>query len=159
MSAVPGQATDPRRSPARRGRPPVGARRVGYVFAALVNAAVLWLLHEWPEWPDLSFLTREFADVLWLVDLALWLGVATNLLYVVRDPRWLTALGGVVTTFAGLVVAVRLWQAFPFDVGDTWTVLVRIAIVAAIAGSVIGIVVDAGVVVRALLRAGHAPAR
>ena len=159
MSAVPAQATDPRRSSTRRERPPVGARRVGYVSAAFVNAALLWLLHEWPEWQDLSFLTREFADVLWLVDLALWLGVATNLLYVVRDPRWLTALGGMITTVAGLVVAVRFWQSFPFDVGDAWTVLVRIAIVAAIVGSVIGIVVDLVVSVRALLGAGNASAR
>ena len=159
MSGVPAQAIDPRRSPTRRGRPPVGARRVGYVFAALVNAAVLWFLHEWPEWQDMSFLTREFADLLWLVDLALWLGVAANLLYLVRDPRWLTALGGVVTTVAGLVVAVRFWQAFPFDLGDAWTVLVRIAIVAAVVGSVIGVVVDLVVFVRALLGAGNAPAR
>jgi hypothetical protein len=52
------------------------------------------------------FLTSDTADVLGLLNFSLLLGIAVNLLYVVRDPRWLTALGDLVTTGVGLAVLV-----------------------------------------------------
>lgn len=154
---MPGPSADqlspPRRSRGRRAnRPPVGARRAGYVVAVLVNAALLWLLHGWPGWQEAPFLTADFVDVLWLVDLSLWVGAGVNLVYLIRDPLWLTALGGVATTAIGLIATVCLWQVFPFDLGDGWTVVVRIALVLAIVGSAIGILVNVVTFVRAAAR-------
>jgi hypothetical protein len=134
----------------RRDRPGRAARRVGYVFAAAFNAVFLWLLHVWPGWDVVPFLTSDFADVLWLIDLSLWVGVGVNLVYLVRDPRWLTALGGLATTGVGLAAAVRLWQVFPFDVSDGWTVVFRVALAVGIVGSAIGILVNSVTFVRAL---------
>jgi hypothetical protein len=127
-----------------RGRPSRGARRTGYVFGLLFNLLFLWLVNVWPGWDAVPFLTGDFADVVWLVDLSLWAGVVSNAIYVVSDPRWLTALGGVVTTAIGLAAAVRLWQVFPFDLNgsDVWRVLVQVALVVGIVGSAIGIVVN-----------------
>ena len=47
------------------------------------------------------FLTSDFQTVLWLVDLSLVVTIVLNLVYLVRDPRWLTAAGAVVTTASG----------------------------------------------------------
>lgn len=149
-----GRARSPAVRRPRRSRPGPAARRVGYVFAALFDALFLWLLHRWPGWEAVPFLTPQFADVLWLVDLSLWVGLAANLVYLVRDPRWLTALGGLATTGVGLAAAIRLWQVFPFDLGDGWTGLVRVAIVLGIVGSVIGVLVNAVTVVRSLAVGG-----
>jgi hypothetical protein len=120
------------------------------VFAVLFNVAFLWLLHIWPGWDAVPFLTTDFSDVLWLIDLSLWVGVGTNLVYLVRDPRWLTALGGVASTAVGLVAAIRLWQVFPFDLSDAWTVVFRIGLAVGIVGAAIGILVNAVTFVRAL---------
>jgi hypothetical protein len=144
----PTTTSAPRRAPRARSAP--AARRVGYVFAALFNVASLWLLHRWPGWEDVPFLSPDFAEVLWLVDLSLAVGVATNLVYLVRDPRWLTALGGLASTVIGLIVTIRLWQVFPFDLSDAWTVVFRVALVAGIVGSAIAILVNAVSFVRAL---------
>jgi hypothetical protein len=131
-------------------RPSPATRRFGYLVSALVNGALLWLLHVWPGWDVVPFLTEDFTDVLWLVDLSLWVGVGAGLLYFVADPRWLVALGGVATTAVGLAAAVRTWQVFPFDLSDAWTVVFRVGLVLGIVGAAIGILVNAVTFVRAL---------
>ena len=89
--------------------------------------------------------------MLWLIDLSLVVTSALNLVYLVRDPRWLTAAGAVVTTAIGLVAAVRMLQVFPFDFGDSgfWPVVFRILLWLAVIGAGIGIIANLVTVVRA----------
>lgn len=125
-------------------RPDVAARRTGYAFAAVINAVLLYLVNSWPGWDVLPFLTGDFEEVLWLVNLSLWAGLVANLLYIAYDGRWFRSLGETVTNAITLVVIVRVWQVFPFDFGgaDAWVVLFRIAIVVGIVGSAIAAVVN-----------------
>ena len=104
----------------------------------------------WPGWDAVPFLTADFDTVLWLIDLSLVVTIALNLLYVIRDPRRLTAAGAVVTTAIGLAAAVRMLQVFPFDFGDSdvWPVVFRVLLWVAIVGAGIGIIVNAANVVR-----------
>ncbi|GAA3169582.1 hypothetical protein GCM10010531_23280 [Blastococcus jejuensis] len=127
-------------------------RRVGYVIGIAINAAFLWLIHIWPGWDVVPFLTADFEIVLWLVDLSLVASIAVNLVYLVRDPRWLTAAGAVVTTAVGLAGAVRMLQVFPFDFGDSdvWPVVFRVLLWVGIVGSIIGILTNLVSLVRAL---------
>ena len=133
-------------------RPSAATRRAGYVAGALVNAVLLWLLHVWPGWEAVPFLTPDFATVLWLVDLSLVVTLALDLLYVVRDPRWLTAAGAVVTTAIGLAAAIRLLRVFPFDLGDSdvWPVVFRVLLWVAVVGAAIGVLANLVAFVRAL---------
>ena len=125
-------------------RPSTASRRAGYVIAAAINGVLLWLIHVWPGWDAIPFLTADFETVLWLIDVSLVATIAVNLIYVVRDPRWLTAAGAVVTTAIGLTAAVRMLQVFPFDFGDSefWPVVVRIGLWLAVIGAAIGIIVN-----------------
>jgi hypothetical protein len=132
-------------------RPSTASRRAGYVIAAVINAALLWFIHVWPGWDAVPFLTAGFETVLWLIDLSLVVTIALNLVYIVRDPRWLTAAGAVVTTAIGLVAAVRMLQVFPFDFCDSgfWPVVFRILLWLAVIGAGIGIIANLVTVVRA----------
>ena len=67
-------------------RPSTASRRAGYVVAAVINAVLLWLIHVWPGWDAVPFLTSDFATVLWLIDLSLVVTIALNLLYLIRRP-------------------------------------------------------------------------
>lgn len=125
----------------RVARKPVGARRVGYVAAALVNAAMLYAVNRWPGWQEVPFLTKDTALVLGLVNATIVVNLVANLVYLARDPRWLIALGDLVTTAVGLAAMVRIWKVFPLDVSDRWELLVRAVLVVGIVGSAIGIVV------------------
>jgi hypothetical protein len=132
-------------------RPSTASRRAGYVIAAAINAALLWLIHVWPGWDAVPFLTGDFEGVLWLIDVSLVVTIALNLIYLVRDPRWLTAAGAILTTVIGLVAAVRMLQVFPFDFGDSefWPVVVRVLLWVAVIGAGIGIIANLVALVRA----------
>ena len=132
-------------------RPSTASRRAGYVIAVAINAVLLWLIHAWPGWDAVPFLTADFDTVLWLVDVSILVTIALNLLYLVRDPRRLTAAGAVVTTAVGLAAAVRMLQVFPFDFGDSefWPVVVRVGLWLAVVGAAIGIIVNLVALVRA----------
>jgi hypothetical protein len=135
-------------------RPTVGARRAGYAVAVLVNAALLVLVNRWPGWEALPFLTTETPLVIGAVNASILVNLAANLAYLARDPRWLKALGDTLTTAVGLVAMVRIWQVFPFDFGDSsvdWALLARIALGLGIAGTAIGVIVNAVGFVKAVV--------
>ncbi|MGH4025199.1 MAG: hypothetical protein ACRDRV_11535 [Pseudonocardiaceae bacterium] len=113
------------------------------MIAAVLNAALLYLLNVAPGWQALSFLTKDTPHVLALVNFSLLAGVVVNAMYLACDPPWLKSLGDLVTTGIGLAVLIRLWQIFPFDFSGTsfnWTLLVRVVLVVAAVGAVIGMV-------------------
>jgi hypothetical protein len=125
-------------------RPAVGARRAGYVVGVVVNAAILYGANVWPGWQVLPFLTQDMSTVMQLVNASLVVNLVANIVYVLADPRWLKALGDVVTTTVGLAALVQIWQVFPFDFGASafdWGLVVRIMLGLAIFGSAIAIVV------------------
>jgi hypothetical protein len=139
-------------------RPPVATRRVGYVVAVLVNAALLYAANVWPGWATLPFLTEDTAQVMPMVNASITVSLVANGVYLLRDPRWLKALGDVVTTTVGLVAVVQMWQVFPFDFDDgglDWTLVVRVLLGVAIVGSVIGIVAGLVSFVRSVTAPDH----
>lgn len=141
------------RAPAPARRPPVAARRVGYLIAAGINVVLLYLVNISPGWEAVPFLTEDTRQVLGLVNLSLVAGLVCNLVYVLVDPTWLKSLGDLLTTGIGLAVLVRLWQVFPFDFGDSaadWALVVRAVLVVGVIGSAIGIVVQLVSLVRAV---------
>ena len=125
-------------------RPAVGDRRVGYFVAVLVNAAVLYAVNVWPGWQALPFLTEDIRLVLGLVNASMLVSIVANMVSFVADPRWLKALGDIVTTAVGIAALVRMWQVFPFDFSGSsfdWALVVRVAMGVAIGGSAIALVV------------------
>ena len=139
----------------QRTRPPVGARRFGYAVAIGVNALLLFLINQAPGWQVLPFLTADMEQVLGFVNASLIAAVVANSVYVLADPRWLRALGDVVTTTFGLVAMVQFWWVWPLDFGDSafdWEVVARVFLVIGIVGSVFGIIVALVNLSRELLR-------
>ena len=123
----------------RAERRTAGARRAGYVVAALVNALLLALTNTWPGWDAVPVLTGDTPRVLGLVNASLVASVVANLVYLLRDPPWLRAVGDLVTTSIGLAALVRIWQVFPFEVEDGWRLVIRLLLALGAVGSVIGI--------------------
>lgn len=136
-----------------RRRPPTATRRVGYAVAVLINAALLCAANVWPGWETIPFLTEDVERVIGLVNASILVSLAANIVYLVRDPRWLKALGDVVTTAVGLAALVTIWQVFPFDFdggGFDWPLAVRILLGIGIVGSVIGILAGLTAFVRSM---------
>jgi hypothetical protein len=126
-------------------RPSVAARRVGYAIAMAVNLVLLYFVNVRPGWSALPVLTEDTTAVLGIFNASLIVGVAVNAAYAVYDARWFKALGDAVTAGIGLVVAIRIWQVFPFDFGEStvnWALLARFVLVVGIVGCAIGLVAN-----------------
>ncbi|HEU4512084.1 MAG TPA: hypothetical protein VFR87_03165 [Nocardioidaceae bacterium] len=126
-------------------RPSVAARRTGYLIAVGINVLLLWLANVQPGWEALPFLTSDMEQVMPLVNASLIAGAVANVVYLAADPKWLKALGDIVTTVVGIVAMVKMWQVFPFDFGDAsfdWALLFRWVLGVGIVGSAISILVN-----------------
>ncbi|MGY1695315.1 MULTISPECIES: hypothetical protein [unclassified Geodermatophilus] len=120
-------------------RAPTTGRRVGAAVAVLADVVVLLLLHVWPGWDVVPFLTDDTPQVLPFVDAALVAGIVVGLVQLAR-PRGAAIPGGtLVTTAVGLVALVRVLQVFPFDLDPGWEVVVRVALWVAVAGAVLAV--------------------
>lgn len=124
--------------------PPPG-RRFGYLVAAAINGVLLWVSHHLLEWGWPKFLTEDFEEVLPILSLSLVATIVANLLYLLYDARWFTALAEAVTAALSLASAVRTWQVFPFDFSTTardWSTLARVVIAVGIVGLAIAVVAN-----------------
>lgn len=142
-----------------RDRPPPAARRFGYLVAIGVNVVLLLLVHGDPGWRALPFLTEQTTLVLPWVTAQLGTAIAVNLVWLLADPRWLRALGEVLTAATGLVATLRVLEVFPFDLdGSGWVTVVRVVLWVGVVGSAIGVVANLVRFVRALLADGGSAA-
>ncbi len=124
-----------------RSGPSVGARRVGYGVAALINLVLVWVTHQLLDWEWPGFLTPDFDRVLPIVTASLLVSVAANAWFSWSDSGWRKPAGDLATSAIGFVAAVRVWQVFPFDFTGyehDWSWLVRGVLILAVAGTAIG---------------------
>jgi hypothetical protein len=141
-------------------RPPQGARRAGYVLAALVNLVLIWLLNVAPGWEWLTILTGEFASLVGLITASLVVGAVIDLAYVVADPPWMKRLGDAITAVFACVILARTWSIFPFDLDDWWSgweTLLRIGIGFLTVVTAIAVVVNLVLLVRAVVEGEPPP--
>jgi hypothetical protein len=139
----------------RRPRASRAARRFGYGVAVAINLVMLYLIHGWPGWDAVPFLSAETTDVLPYVDASIVATILVNVVYVVRDGRAVKASGELVTNLVSLLSLIRFWQVQPFDFGAVWggwQPLVYVLLVVATVGTVISALVQGVTLVRATAR-------
>lgn len=103
--------------------------KVGYLVAVAVNLVVLWVVGNLLDWGWPSFLTPAFDDLLPIVEVSLVASAAVNLVWVVWDPEWFHHLAQLGLNAIGMVVTVRTWQVFPFDLSSGWETTFRVGLV------------------------------
>lgn len=135
MSATTANGSRRRTKP----RPTLAARRTGYVVSVLLNAAMLYAINVWPGWDTVPFLTDDTVDVLDLVNASIVVNLAANVVFLLRDPPRVKALGDLVTTVVGLIVMVAIWRVYPLDLSPSWDAVARVLLGVGMAGSVVGI--------------------
>ena len=122
------------------------AKRVGYVIAVAVNAAMLWFANQLPAWGWSSWLTGEFEDVLPAINRSLVASILANLAYVFYDRSWFKSLTQIVVLVISLQATIALLAVFPFDFSTyaiNWDAVARVVLVVAVVGIVIAIISEA----------------
>jgi hypothetical protein len=123
-------------------------------MSILINAALLYAINEWPTWHAVPFLTSSTPQVLGLVNASLIVGLVVNVVYLAVNSPPIWALGQLAVLAVGLAATLRVWDVFPFDFTGSsfdWVLVVRVVLVIAIVGSIIGLIVQFFALVRALV--------
>jgi len=150
--------TPSRPSAAHDARAPRPARATGYVVAAGINLALVWLVNVTPGWRWVPVLTEAFSGVVGLVTLSLVVAAAFNLLYLLADPPWLKRLGDAATATVTVLVMLALWRVFPFDLAVLpagWARPLEILLVVGVVGAAIATLVNLALCARDLAAAGE----
>jgi hypothetical protein len=132
-------------------RPLLAARRTAYIWAIAAFVVLWWVVGQLLEWNWLPFLTADFDYVVPWIRFSLAVGIALNVVYLVRDPRWLAAMGEAIISAVNAVVAIVLLWEFPFDFSAydyDWDRVARIVLIVAIVAGWVGAIVH---LVRAIL--------
>ncbi len=117
--------------------------RFGYVIAAAINGALLWIVHQLLDWEWPGFLTPDFEDLLPILTMSFVAGIAVNVVYVVSDHWPIKPLGELTTSAIGFAVTLRTWQIFPFDFNGTdWSWLARLVLALGMIGTSIAVIVQ-----------------
>ena len=90
------------------------ARVSGFVGSIVVNAIVLYVAHHVLEW-QIGWITPAWSDVLWAVDLTLWVSIVTNALFLAIDAAWFRNLAGAIGCTFAVLATWWLYVVFPFD--------------------------------------------
>lgn len=92
-------------------------RSIGYAIALLVNLALLWVVHQYPVWiPWLGgVVTERFADVVWAIDLSIWVQIIGNGILIAIHPRILRRILDLVSTAFGALSMYVTWSVYPFE--------------------------------------------
>jgi hypothetical protein len=118
---------------------------VGYAVAIVVNAVALYIAVNLLAWDWLPFLTAAFASVLPLLRMSLLATIAVNVAYLWHDPPAFRSAMQIVLSAIAVAVTLRVYDVYPFDFsryGPAWDVAARVLLMLAIAGTIIGIVVE-----------------
>ncbi len=130
---------------AESGLPRRPAPGVGYIVAIAVNAALLYVANNLLAWDVLPFLTSEFGQVLWLIDLSLLATIVVNIVFLGFDPAWLKSVCQIALGGISMAVALRMYQVFPFDFTGSrfdWGWTTRFVMVLTMVGIATGIVAE-----------------
>ena len=140
-----GVATSVTHNPVEVSRPSSATERFGYLVAIAVNIAMLVIANNILAWGWLPFLTADFNQLLWLIDLSFLASIAVNATYLAYDPPWLKSVCQIGLGGISLAVAVRTYQVFPFDFSASqfnWEPLARVVIVITFIATLIAMVTE-----------------
>jgi hypothetical protein len=116
-----------------------------YVAAVLINLGLLFVVNNLLAWNVPSFLTEDFTQVLWLIDISLLTTVVVNLVYLIYDPAWFKSVCQIGLNVISLSVIALMFLVFPFDFSSSqfdWAPVTRVVLILTMVGTIAGMVVE-----------------
>ena len=128
---------------------------INYILAGIFDGIFLYVLRQLPRW-NVPFITEAYPEILGAVTVSLSVQIAFSAVLVLFHPLWLHYLAQVVFSGVSVMALAVVIQVFPFDFSalvDSWlNTVVRIVLIVALVGTVIGGVVNLVRFLRALGR-------
>jgi hypothetical protein len=134
--------------------PPTG-KRFGYALAALINGALVYVVHNLLAWDVAPFLTDEFERVVPIITVSLVATAVFNVIYVVSDPVWFKSLTQIAVLGISIAATARMYRVFPFDFSAydfDWATLAKVVMIIAIVGAGLAIITEFAKLAKAIAR-------
>jgi hypothetical protein len=120
---------------------PSSARQFGYVVSIIVNIALLYIANNFLNW-NIPFLTKDFTQCLWAVNLSLGVTIFINFIFIFFDRKWFTnlmqAFGNVFAFISGFI----FWRVFPLNLSISMARIVNFALIIALAAIVLSTMIE-----------------
>jgi len=116
-----------------------------YVAAIFINLGLLFVANNLLAWSVPSFLTADFTQVLWLIDVSLLASVMVNLVYLIYDPTWFKSVCQICLNVVSLSVIGLMYRVFPFDFSLSrfdWAPVTRVVLILTMVGTMAGMIVE-----------------
>jgi hypothetical protein len=126
-------------------KPTPTGTRFGYVLAAAINLALVYVVHNLLTWDVAPFLTNDFDRVAPIITVSLVATAVFNVIYVFYDPAWFKSLTQIGTLAISIAATARMYQVFPFDFSAydfDWETLAKVVMIIAIVGAGIAIITE-----------------
>ncbi len=130
-------------------------KRFGYLLAGVINAVLVYVVHNLLTWDVAPFLTDAFEKVVPIITISLVATAIFNVIYLFFDPAWFKSLTQIGLLGISIAATVRFYQVFPFDFSDydfDWATLANVVMILAIVGAAIGIIAEFSKLARAVPR-------
>ena len=128
------------------------ARRVGYIFSIIFMIIFLYILRHLREW-GVTFLTEDFERCLWYIELAIYVTIAGNVLFIIFDPKWFRHFLQAAINAANALSTIMIYVIFPFAVENAkWAWWLKLGILLIFIITVISILVELIKGIRYLVR-------
>jgi hypothetical protein len=120
---------------------PSSARQFGYVVSIIVNIALLYIANNFLNW-NIPFLTKDFTQCLWAVNLSLGVTIFINFIFIFFDRKWFTnlmqAFGNVFAFISGFI----FWRVFPLNLSISMARIVNFALIIALGAIVLSTMIE-----------------
>jgi hypothetical protein len=119
-----------------------GLRKTGYIVTIIIMFIMIYVLRHLREW-GLTFLTDEFEKCLFYIELAIYVTIGANILFIIYDNRWFRHLVQVLVNAANALSTIMIYVIFPFALDNAnWTKWLKIGILIVFVITAISIVVE-----------------
>ena len=131
---------------------PSSARQFGYIVSIMVNIALIYIANNFLNW-NIPYLTKDFAQCLWAINLSLGVTIFINFIFIFFDRKWfknlMQAFGNVFAFISGFV----FWRVFPLNLSDSLARIVNFALIIALGVIVLSTMIELLATVRNYNRA------
>ena len=107
---------------------PTGGKQFGYIISILINFGMLYATNNVLQW-NVPFLTDNFSQVLWVINLSLGANIFTYFTFIFFDRRWFKNLMQALTNIFSFFSLYFFRVDFPLDISESLAGVVNFAIV------------------------------
>lgn len=120
---------------------PSAAKQFGYIVAIAVNIALIYIANNLLNW-NVSFLTKDFVQCLWAINLSLGVTIFVNFIFIFFDRKWfknlMEAFGNVFAFISGFI----FWRVFPLNLPENLARIINFALIFALGAIVLSTMID-----------------